>query len=126
MGFEAFCGSEFWNSSLTWNTGDPDFTDCFHKSVLAWTPVAVLACLAPYDVKTCLSSKSRDIKFNYFNLLKLFLTLTCAVVCLVDLIMMISSDRSRPDIDYVTVCVLLLGYLGSLALLLLTLKYGVR
>jgi ATP-binding cassette subfamily C (CFTR/MRP) protein 1 len=48
--FETFCGGPVWNSSLTWNTTDPDFTPCFHKTVLSWTPSLFLLALVPVEV----------------------------------------------------------------------------
>ena len=29
-----YCVSDLWNTNLTWNTDDPDFTACFHKTIL--------------------------------------------------------------------------------------------
>ena len=28
-----FCEGNFWDTSLTWDTNDPDFTACFHQTV---------------------------------------------------------------------------------------------
>ena len=29
-----FCEGKFWDLSLTWETDDPDFTACFHQTVI--------------------------------------------------------------------------------------------
>ena len=51
MSFDEFCGSKFWDSQVTWNTTDPDFTPCFEKTILVWTPAVVLLFLAiPWDI----------------------------------------------------------------------------
>ncbi len=34
--------SVLWDPSLTWDTENPDFTPCFHATVLTYTPAAVL------------------------------------------------------------------------------------
>jgi hypothetical protein len=36
------CRSELWDLSLTWNTESPDFTPCFHATVLVYIPALVL------------------------------------------------------------------------------------
>jgi hypothetical protein len=34
--------SILWDMNLTWNTENPDFTSCFHVTVLTYIPAAVL------------------------------------------------------------------------------------
>ena len=29
-----YCVADVWNGNLTWNSEDPDFTPCFHKTIL--------------------------------------------------------------------------------------------
>ena len=29
-----YCVADVWNANLTWNSEDPDFTPCFHKTIL--------------------------------------------------------------------------------------------
>lgn len=39
-----WCSTPLWNSSLTWdNTTQPDFTPCFHRTVLSGLPLALAA-----------------------------------------------------------------------------------
>ena len=45
-----FCSTPLWDINLTWNTEDPDFTRCFHQSVLTYAPLAVLLLGAPFQV----------------------------------------------------------------------------
>lgn len=125
-GFESFCGSVLWDENVTWYTPDPDFTPCFHKSILAWTPFALFLLLLPFEVVKCRASLNRRIPWNFYNLLKFTLTLACVAVALTDLVMVISNDRANADIDYVTGVVFVLSYASSAALLYLTLYYGVR
>ncbi|XP_067944116.1 multidrug resistance-associated protein 1-like [Watersipora subatra] len=53
-GFTAFCGSVFWNTTLTWNTtaeGNntaPDFTTCFQQTVTSWVPCGFLWLTLPF------------------------------------------------------------------------------
>lgn len=45
-----FCAGPFWDLGLTWETEDPDFTPCFHETVLTMVPVAVLLLLLPVQM----------------------------------------------------------------------------
>ncbi len=38
----SFCPDSLWDLSLTWYTDDPDFTRCFHETVLVYIPAALL------------------------------------------------------------------------------------
>ncbi|KAF5404163.1 hypothetical protein PHET_02513 [Paragonimus heterotremus] len=45
--FQFLCGNEslnwaFWNVNYTWNTGNPDFTQCFQHTALEWVPIICL------------------------------------------------------------------------------------
>ena len=46
----SFCASDLWDLQLTWNTTNPDFTPCFHQSVLTYIPTAVLILALPFQV----------------------------------------------------------------------------
>uniref|UniRef100_A0A8C4QJ70 ABC transporter TMD0 domain-containing protein n=1 Tax=Eptatretus burgeri TaxID=7764 RepID=A0A8C4QJ70_EPTBU len=43
---DAFCGSEFWNTSLL-ERADPDLTICFEQTVLTWVPIGFLWICSP-------------------------------------------------------------------------------
>ena len=38
-----FCVTPLWDIDLTWNTNDPDFTPCFHKTVFVYIPSVVFS-----------------------------------------------------------------------------------
>ncbi|XP_048733200.2 multidrug resistance-associated protein 1-like [Ostrea edulis] len=46
---ERFCsvGEKLWDINVTWNTATPDFTPCFQRTVLSWTPIAFLVLFSP-------------------------------------------------------------------------------
>jgi ATP-binding cassette subfamily C (CFTR/MRP) protein 1 len=124
--FEDFCGGPIWNSSVTWNTTDPDFTECFHKSVLSWTPGLPLLLLGPYEAYQYTRSPNRNIPFNIYNLTKVALTIAAVAVSLVEVSLTATAETTPPDIEYVTPVVFATFFLISLLLLLLSLKYGVQ
>ena len=45
-----FCAGPFWDLGLTWETDDPDFTPCFHETVVTMVPVGVLLLLLPVQI----------------------------------------------------------------------------
>ena len=45
-----FCSSAFWDLDLTWNTNNPDFTPCFHQTVLTYIPAVVIILGLPFQV----------------------------------------------------------------------------
>lgn len=57
---ENFCGSTFWNTSLTWNNLNPEFTECFHQTVLSWLPGAILTLFLATEIR----SKQTSEKLN--------------------------------------------------------------
>ncbi|KAK3909098.1 Multidrug resistance-associated protein 1 [Frankliniella fusca] len=73
-GMDAFCGSTFWNTSRTWYSDDPDFTICFEKTALVWTPCAFLWCFAALEAYYIAKSRNKDIPWNWLNISKLIFT----------------------------------------------------
>ena len=46
----SFCASPLWDLELSWNTTNPDFTPCFHQSVLTYIPTILLIIGIPFQV----------------------------------------------------------------------------
>lgn len=72
---ENYCGSPFWNTSLTWNTTDPDFTPCFQKTVLLWTPCIFLCLLSPLELVFIRKFPKRALDRNIQNIAQTFFML---------------------------------------------------
>lgn len=82
-----FCKSPLWDSNVTWYTGNPDFTVCFHETVLVYVPCALLWILAPWQIWLCRQSKNRNIPWSLLNILRLGSTSILLLLTLVDLIL---------------------------------------
>ncbi|XP_076266257.1 multidrug resistance-associated protein 1-like isoform X4 [Rhynchophorus ferrugineus] len=125
---DEFCGSPFWNSSLTWYTDDPDFTPCFEKTVLVWVPCLFLWCFSALEVYYIIKSKKKDIPWNWFNVLKLGITSVVSLLMLSDFATNLrkSSSEFVPSVDIYTPVFKLLSFLLSAALLVYNRKYGLR
>ncbi|XP_066908740.1 multidrug resistance-associated protein 1 isoform X2 [Halyomorpha halys] len=65
-----FCGSRFWESNFTWETESPRLTPCIEKTLL-WIPCLFLWIFSCIDVFYIYTSKSRNIPWNWRNILKL-------------------------------------------------------
>ena len=73
-----FCASPLWDVNITWyprNGQPPDFTPCFHKTVLVYIPVAFLLLLSPLEFMRNTSNKLNRIAWAWLNVLKLVITL---------------------------------------------------
>ncbi|XP_049833464.1 multidrug resistance-associated protein 1-like [Schistocerca gregaria] len=88
MTFESidhFCGSHFWETNLTWYTEDPDLTECFQKTVLVWVPCVFLWMFSALETYYLLSSKTRNVPWNWLNATKLVITLALVILTIADL-----------------------------------------
>ena len=79
---DEFCGGPFWNYTKLWNIEKPDFTGCFQKTICSWVPLAVVVFFSLFELPGYFSSrnKNRNIRFNWYNLLKLIATLCLVAV----------------------------------------------
>ena len=130
--FEAnFCGGDFWNINETWTTEDPDFTKCFHKTVLAWAPSAFFFFFATFELKKITSNSKEKISWNPYNLTKVVLTLSLISVSIAE-IALIAKEGSDDNgvkiypVDYLAPSIYLLTFLGSMALLVVSIRCGSR
>ncbi len=105
--FEEFCGGVFWDQQLTWDTEDPDFTACFHKTVFSWVPAGVLFLMGPWEARKYLRSDHRNIPWSFLNLSKLALTIGLVAVTIAELVFSIqadSDDTVREDVSLKSHC----------------------
>ncbi|CAD0199749.1 unnamed protein product [Chrysodeixis includens] len=127
---DSFCGSVFWNSSLTWNTDNPELTPCFQKTVLVWTPCLYLWVAALLDAYYILSSKERNIPWNMLNISKLVITCLLIVLKFVDLgVTVHTSSQGEIEVfnaDYYSPIVKILTFALSATLLYYNRKFGMR
>ncbi|KAL0880786.1 hypothetical protein ABMA27_001981 [Loxostege sticticalis] len=127
---DEFCGSTFWDSNRTWYTENPEFTPCFHKTVLVWIPCIYLWVAALLDIYYILHSKEKNIPWNPLNITKLIITSVLIVVKFVDLGVTVHNSSQKENIvsnaDYYSPIFLILTFALSAALLYYNRKYGMR
>jgi len=127
---ESFCGSEFWNSSKTWDTDDPDFTECFHQTVLLWVPCGLIWLLAPYETYQILYSKARYIPWSFVNIPKLVINLMLIALSISSVGYAIYQNENQgedvADVYYVSPCILAVTFALVLGLTLAGKKRGIQ
>ncbi|XP_039751037.1 multidrug resistance-associated protein 1 isoform X1 [Pararge aegeria] len=125
-----FCGSEFWDSNLTWYTENPKFTPCLEKTVLVWIPCLYLWVAAFLDGYYIINSKERNIPWNILNISKLLVTCLLILLKFVDLgVTVHKSSKEEEDVfnaDYYAPTVKILTFILSATLLYYNRKYGMR
>ena len=88
----AFCQDPLWDSQVTWYTENPDFTTCFHQTVLIYVPSGLLLILAPIQLSLARHSKDAQVPWAILPILKLSLTGLLTVFCIVDLIYQLTAQ----------------------------------
>ena len=69
------CGAEFLSTNQTWNSDNPDFTECFHKTILAWIPSLILAIFSIGEFRLFKPGRKNPlIAWNVYNLTKTLMT----------------------------------------------------
>ncbi|KAL1498078.1 hypothetical protein ABEB36_008934 [Hypothenemus hampei] len=125
---DEYCGSEFWNTSQTWDTDDPDFTRCFEKTVLVWIPCIFLWCFTGLEVFYITNSSKRDIPWNLLNCTKSALISVLCILMLNDFATSFKSNLEGgvPSVDIYTPLIKLVTFLLSGLLLYYNKKHGHR
>jgi hypothetical protein len=97
---ESFCGSPLWTLNTTTYVEEesengtttlrlhepvPDFTPCFHNTVLVWIPCGFLLFVAPFYIYFLLGLKQRG-TITWLNVTKTVFSSLLVILCLVDLI----------------------------------------
>lgn len=81
-----FCVSPLWDLNVTWYTEDPDFTPCFHKTVLVYVPCGFLCLLAYVDQFANWNSQKRNCPWSWINISKLCLTGILSILCIAEFV----------------------------------------
>ncbi|XP_067948319.1 multidrug resistance-associated protein 1-like [Watersipora subatra] len=98
--FEYFCGSEFWNDSLSWKTVNgtiPNFTRCFQETVCAWVPCFFFWLCLPFYLYMLSSSKREYVQgITVFSASKSIIALLLSALSLFDLGYAVATQFYNP------------------------------
>ena len=127
-----FCGNgPFWDYDLAWNQQQPDFTGCFQKTILSWVPLFVILFFSVFELPSYFSkhNKNRNIRLNWYNLLKILLTLCLIAINIGQLTDFAIVDGDSDELsrkiypaDYLFAASYLTAHIISFVILLLSLK----
>ena len=123
-GFENFCGGELWNRSSVWETADPELSPCLQVTVLSWLPAGLLLLSSPFEVRSWLATTQPSLPPTILNITKILAGLGLVGLCVARLVLLESRSEAEDssDAEYLGVAVILLSYLYSTLLLVLSLR----
>ena len=122
-----FCVTPLWDVNLTWYPSygqPPDFTQCVHKTALAYIPPAFLLLLSPIEFfrNNKYSNHSSPIPWAWLNILKLITKFfLCVSVVLKEIdLSLIAHKNVAPVVgaDFVGPVVRLAAFLMSISMML--------
>nr|QST14985.1 ABCC1-1 protein [Diaphanosoma celebensis] len=125
----SFCGTPFWDADLTWNTESPDFTECFHQSVLFWIPCGFLWLFSPFEIYEIISSKDRNIPWRLINICKTVVNVLLVILASISLGKSIYDGTNHKEVftvAYVTPSIMIATLILALTLSLSSKKRGIQ
>ncbi|KAK9889603.1 hypothetical protein WA026_006976 [Henosepilachna vigintioctopunctata] len=121
-----FCGSEFWNSTLSWHTKYPDLTICFEKTVLVAFPCSILWIFSGLEIFRILKSQSKHIPWNWRNVSKLIVIIALCLVTVTEIIFNIIHQKELHAVDIVTPLVKFFSFVLVFTFIIFNRKHGIR
>lgn len=103
------------NVNTTWYTDDPDFTVCFQRTVLVWTPCAVLWAFSLLDIFYIKKAMNRNVPWSVLNVSKLIVTAALILLTILDLCMAASRNSEGVifPVDYYTPVIKIVSFVSS-------------
>ncbi|CAH1406918.1 unnamed protein product [Nezara viridula] len=120
-----FCGSRFWESNYTWDTETPRLTPCIEKTVL-WIPCLFLWMFSCVDIFYIYTSKSRNIPWNWRNILKLVSLALLLGLCIFELGYNIFKSDPAYLVDIYTPAIKAISFVLCTTLVIFHRKHGQR
>lgn len=120
----------FWSDRLTWNTTDPDFTQCFQNSVLVWIPCGFLWLLSliyiPYILRQQRVNKlSRPTTLLALKIIVYTFLVFLALADLIQAAVQNGSSASLPVVYFIKPVILFATYVLAIAVICLEFQSGI-
>ncbi|KAI1286674.1 ATP-binding cassette sub-family C member 3 [Halotydeus destructor] len=118
------CSSEIWDLNATWYSENPDFSPCFHETVLEWIPCAVLWLSAPYVIyKVRRAEGSADAHpWTLLAILKIIFAYSLTILSLSEAISAEAYATKSNPIEYYTPFIKLITFLYASVMMRLNRK----
>ena len=121
-----FCRDSLWNSSISWHTNDPDFTECFQQNLLSYIPLCVFLILVPLELWVTKKKKNPRIGWSLLNIGKIFIIFSLIInssvrVC----ILMNSFPLYEVEVESLATLAGALSYLLSALHLIISLRLAI-
>eukprot|EP00095_Tigriopus_kingsejongensis_P010546 maker-scaffold349_size200065-snap-gene-1.33 protein:Tk10546 transcript:maker-scaffold349_size200065-snap-gene-1.33-mRNA-1 annotation:"multidrug resistance-associated protein 1 isoform x1" len=111
-----FCDDPFWDANLTWYTSQPDFTTCFHQTVLVYIPTVFLILCSPVEIYfQVFRSREKSIPWTILNISKLATNSLLVLLTLVDLVLVLTEGARNVHIVASVVKILIYTFALGLA-----------
>ncbi|XP_014250122.1 multidrug resistance-associated protein 1 isoform X2 [Cimex lectularius] len=127
-GLRHFCGSEFWDVNVTWNTDSPNLTLCFEKTLAVWVPFLFVIIFAAFDIYEIITSKTGNIPWNKLNITKIVLCSCIILVGVIDVIYILlkTDDGLVFPVDLYTSLIKIILMIFSITLVVTHRIKGIR
>lgn len=105
------------NSTLAWDTSEPDLTPCFERTALIWGPCAFLWLFTPLEIYYLKRSKTRNVPWNWYNITKLILIVLLSIIQVSEISYALYLDNQLNEetysVTYISPVVLLLTFVST-------------
>lgn len=123
---DEFCKSPFWDDQLLWNSTNPDFTPCFEKTLLVWSPCLFLWLFGPLECYFQRKSSQKTLPWTGANITRMVLAV---VLCLLSICSLLDELlKTKNDVHFVPTLIAeslkALTFLFALVLMLINRKRG--
>ncbi|CAG5122310.1 unnamed protein product, partial [Candidula unifasciata] len=125
----AVCDTPLWDTNLTWDTPDPDFTPCFQKSILALVPCFFLWLVIPFRILQLWHAHVGIIPWNWLSVLKMAVAGVLFAFAAYEFCFVIAEaadGESKPPIEFLSPFAVLVTMILVMILLNLERKRGIR
>ncbi|KAK8778644.1 hypothetical protein V5799_020015 [Amblyomma americanum] len=125
---DSFCGSPFWDDSVTWNTDTPDFTPCFQETALLWAPCLFLWLTSAFDIVAFKRSRNPPLPWTFLNIAKVLLSLLLILVSVLEIAQALTRYAEGQivfSVEYYAPVIRMATFVLALVLMLTARKRGV-
>ncbi|XP_068100866.1 multidrug resistance-associated protein 1-like [Hyperolius riggenbachi] len=100
----------FWNANQTWHTDNPDFSWCFHKTILYWIPCFYLFICTPFYILYLRNHARGYIRMSLLCKAKTCLGALLALICYTNLFYTVwNMTHNRPEAPVLLISPLVVG-----------------